>query len=161
MKLFIYTIIIIVAAAIIAGFFMVGSPGQERLRRFDETKIRDLQTIQSEIIYFWQNKQRLPQNLDELHDSIRGFAPPTDPQSNEPYAYMVIDQLNFELCASFNLPSDGLVPSDQLFSRNPPPASDIKPNPVSYDQTQNWVHQEGLTCFRRTIDPDIYKPIEK
>ena len=80
-KIFAYPVSAIVLVAIAAGFFMVGSPQEERLRKFDERRISDLQVIQGQIINFWQLKEKLPQNLAELSDTISGFRAPIDPES--------------------------------------------------------------------------------
>ncbi len=153
MKAFTYIVILIVAAAIIAGFFVVGSPSEERLRRFDEKRIQDLQFIQGEIVSFWQAKARLPDDLTKLHDSIRGIIIPVDPENGQTYLYTVKSELTFELCADFNLPS---------YARGERVAPLRAPKPAvvggQYASTfENWEHAEGFACFERTIDPDIYK----
>lgn len=129
MKIFASIIISIVAAAIITGFFVVGSPGQERLRRFDERKIQDLGIIQSEVIYFWQNKSRLPDSLSELNDSVRRFSVPKDPQSGQGYEYHILAPNRFEFCAMFNLPDPR-------------------------DDNSFWTHGAGHTCFQKTADAE-------
>ncbi|MDP3994071.1 MAG: hypothetical protein U1C57_00945 [Candidatus Doudnabacteria bacterium] len=156
MKFFVYTIIAVVAAAVIAGFFVVGSPQEERLRRFDEMRVQNLQFIQSEIIYFWQNKNHLPASLDDLRDDIRGISIPRDPQTGESYGYQTKGSANFELCANFaragrfeNAPASGIQKSV--------PAG-IGYSPGGYG---NWQHDAGRVCFERTIDRDIYPPIRK
>lgn len=154
MKYFTYLIILVVAVAVFAGFFIVGSPSEERLRRFDEKKLGDLQLIQGEVIYYWQSKQKLPGSLEELNDSIRGFIAPFDPQSGEAYEYNILGDLNFTLCASFNREYRGAAyNSPRVMPAKPPyPASEALGN------ISNWDHAAGRTCFERTIDPDLYKP---
>ena len=105
MKYFIYTIIAVVLAAIVTGFIIAGSPQQERLRQFDNQRLNALQILQSEIISYWTNKNRLPENLNLLEDSIRGFRVPIDPQTDDSYTYQINGPLSFTLCATFNLPS--------------------------------------------------------
>ena len=46
-----------------AGFFIVGTPAEARLARFDAQKVNDLQNIQSQVVYYWQAKQKLPARL--------------------------------------------------------------------------------------------------
>lgn len=143
MKYFVYIIIGIVAVAIIAGFFIVGSPLDARLRAFDERKVQDLQNIQWQIVNFYQNKARLPQTLAELTDSISGFVAPKDPQTGMNYTYTTQGTLTFSLCATFNKASEGIHPI--IYSTYP--AGSI---------SENWEHGEGNVCFERTIDPDFY-----
>src|SRR6185295_1419021 len=52
--------IIIVLAMIIIGFIAVGSPAKQRALRFDSQRVSDLSNIQSQIIYYWQQKEKLP-----------------------------------------------------------------------------------------------------
>lgn len=153
MKFFAYIIIIIITIAVVAGFFIVGSPTEERLRRFDEKKLNDLQLIQGEIIYFWQNKQQLPAGLPELNDSIRGFIAPSDSQNGEPYEYRILGDLKFTLCATFNRESRGASPTAPraVPIKQPYPATETPGN------VSNWDHPAGRSCFERVIDPDIYK----
>ncbi|MBI4050599.1 MAG: hypothetical protein HY396_01340 [Candidatus Doudnabacteria bacterium] len=154
MKYFVYATIIIVAATVVAGFFIVGSPQEARLRGFDERKIQDLEFIQAEIVNYWQNKNVLPQNLAELNDDIRGIRIPKDPQTGADYGYKIQESLSFALCASFNRPSYQKDISGPLSSRvykTSYPASE------PYFISQNWDHDAGEVCFERTIDKDLYR----
>lgn len=139
---------LIVLAAIIAGFFVVGSPATQRQRRFDDQRTSDLQILQNEIVNFWQAKNTLPEQLADLKNNISGFAPPTDPETNLAYEYSPHLPLSFDLCAVFK--AAGL-------NINQTPEA---PRPMSYysdPYQQNWSHGVGRTCFSRTIDPEIYK----
>ena len=153
-KIFIYTIIAIITAAIFAGFFIVGSPQKERSRRFDDQRVSDIQIIQGQIIYYWQNKEKLPLTLDDLKDPISGFTPAKDPQTGEGYVYNVKNELEFALCASFNLPN---LQSGQ-------PSVELPTYPPQYypkTEDSNWGHNAGYVCFERSIDPELYRPIQK
>ena len=152
-KVFIYAVITIVAAAIALGFFIVGSPQKERLRRFDDQRVSDLQIIQGQIIYYWQNKEKLPATLNDLKDPISGFNPAKDPQTGADYGYEVKDKLEFALCANFNLPSLESGKSSVELPTYPPqyiPSGD-----------SNWNHAASYICFERKIDPELYRPIQK
>lgn len=146
-----------VIAAIIAGFFIVGSPATQRARRFDERRVSDLQSIQYQTINYWQNKNRLPAKLDDLKDNISGYTPPLDPETQQPYEYTVRSALAFELCADFKTDSNyqdaGYAP--RLLKAVPLGGESIYHDP--YGQSQNWSHGPGRACFPRTIDPDLYK----
>lgn len=144
LKYFARTVIAIVAVAIIASFFIIGSPAEERMRRFDERRISDLQSIQWEIVNFWQRKERLPETLDELTDDIRGFRAPQDPETKEPYEYQKSENLTFELCATFVLKNEGVGFPEKLVSER--------------GINESWSHGAERTCFERTIDPDFYPP---
>jgi len=160
-KYFAWGTVAAVLFAIASGFFIVGSPAQQRLIRFDDQRVSDLQNLQSQIINHWTQKQILPATLDELTDSISGFVPPLDPSTNQPYSYQVVTPLSFNLCATFALPS-----LDKKFGKQTGATSNY-PTPVAIQNNGyfggfdlNWSHDAGRKCFERTIDPQLYKPIK-
>jgi len=154
-RLLAYGVIALVAIAIISGFFIVGSPKEERLRRFDMTRVENLQFIQNEIVNFWQRKNgALPKNFDELKDDIRGISIPRDPENGSDYVYEITGAESFKFCASFNRPS--LEREYSKTAMRPMPAYDYyAPYGVSGN---NWKHPAGQHCFDRKIDKDLYKP---
>jgi len=133
--------------SVMAGFFTAGSPLKARLYRFDDRRISDLQSLQFEILNYWQQKDRLPQSLADLTDDLRGFAPPRDPSIDESYGYRVQSGLTFELCANFDLDS-----TNQAF-----PAERAVYPAGKTGFSVNWDHAAGEHCFARTIDPELYK----
>src|SRR5271155_782978 len=62
-----------VAALVIIGFVVAGSPGRSRLERFDSQRVTDLGRLQGEIVTYRAKKQKLPASLDQLNDAISGF----------------------------------------------------------------------------------------
>ena len=141
---------IIILVGAIGAFFIVGSPATARLMQFDQQKVSDLQNIQMQIVNFWQRKEVLPDSLSDLNDPISGFKIPVDPQSSVNYEYIIKDvaNLSFELCATFNKPS----------SKN----NEIQPMYIIQEGIgQNWDHQAGRVCFERTIDKQLYPPLNK
>ncbi|MBI4239793.1 hypothetical protein HY620_02315 [Candidatus Uhrbacteria bacterium] len=153
MKYFVSTIIGVVLIAIIGGLVIVGSPKEERLRRFDDSRVSDLQQIQSHIISYWQSKDSLPHTLDDLQDSTRGVYVPRDPQSGEAYEYKVRGDLTFELCANFARKSF-FPPMQKRPPADYPHRGGIMPS------EQSWLHEEGRMCFERTIDKDFFRPVK-
>ena len=142
-KAFQAVIVVVVAAAVVFGFYKAGSPASQRLIRFDQQKIGNLQNTQDRLVYYWQQKGSLPAALSELNDPISGFAVPSDPQTGEKYEYIRTGARAFQLCAVFNLPSQAdpsiakpVFPPEQIF--------------------YNWQHETGRSCFDRTIDPLLY-----
>ncbi|KKU58245.1 MAG: hypothetical protein UX81_C0024G0005 [Parcubacteria group bacterium GW2011_GWA2_47_12] len=153
-KIFAYAVSVLVALAVIGGFFVAGSPQEARLRHFDDIRAQNLQEIQSQVVYYWQQKGVLPQNTAALkNNDINIFIAPLDPETGAPYAYTVTGVLSFSLCANFALPS---LP-DQTTRYAPMP---VKPYGID-GIAQNWEHPAGNICFERTIDPDFYKLPEK
>ena len=152
MKSFVYGVVTVVAASIVAGFFIVGSPFEERVRRFDDRRVSDLQNIQSEIINYWISKGSLPGTLSDIRDDIRGITIPKDPETGAEYEYTARGNLTFALCATFSRASE------TMNSSTPKPIMDPYYRGGVPAIGENWEHNEGRVCFERTIDPDIYKP---
>ncbi len=157
MKYYCYAIITVVTAAIVAGFFIVGSPNYARLLQQDSQRVSDLQMIQSELLNFWLNKARLPKTLTELNDDIRGFRVPQDPVTGETYVYKTTGTQSFKLCAVFAKPSMGTATVPDITGRVKPMAPAYYPTP--YGQ-ESWQHAEGNVCFDRKIDKELYPPIK-
>ena len=152
MKYFIYFVIGLVGVAVIGGFFIVGSPQEGRLRRFDDRRIQDLSTIQNVIVDYWQSKQELPPNLESLEDDLRGISIPIDPDTASSYGYSIKSPRTFELCANFSLSI--LDQSEAVVPKGVYPYSE-RPYGIT---SSNWAHDAGYVCFERTIDPDFFKP---
>jgi hypothetical protein len=147
-KYFAWITSVLVLAVIVGAFFIVGSPNSARLIQFDQQKISDLQNIQGQIVNYYQRKGVLPALLSDLTDPISGYSVPLDPQTKKSYEYNASDvaHLSFELCATFNKPSQ------------------ITPQPmyaVPAGIGQNWDHVAGRVCFERTIDKQLYPPLMK
>jgi len=140
--------LILVVGTVVAGFSVLGTPQSQRTLRYDNEKVSDLQNIQSQILYYWQQKEELPNAIEDLQDPITGFRIPLDPQTNEPYEFEKTGNLSFNLCAEFN------NSAEEVESRAVPrvdynePASKIG---------ENWQHDAGRVCFSRTIDPKLHE----
>ncbi|MEX2033038.1 MAG: DUF5671 domain-containing protein [Candidatus Colwellbacteria bacterium] len=150
-RAFPWIVIMAVAAAVTFGFFVAGSPVSRRTERFDERRVNDLSVIQSHVISYWQNKNVLPSNLNQLPNDILGIVIPKDPKTGDEYEYRVLGDLRFQLCAVFETSS-----TDDVDGRRVMPMS----YPYPGGEIETWQHGIGRTCFDRTIDPDYFK-IEK
>jgi hypothetical protein len=144
---------VLVLATIIAGFFIVGTPGEARKMRLDVQKVADLQSVQSQVVYYWQQKKALPMSLADLHDSISGYRAPVDPQTNQPYEYIKTGPLSFQLCADFNAAGSN---NNAMEGRYP---TSIAMPYAKGGMLDNWQHAAGRTCFERVIDPALYAPV--
>ncbi|HWH15982.1 MAG TPA: DUF5671 domain-containing protein [Candidatus Paceibacterota bacterium] len=138
--------------SVIAGFFVIGTPTDLRMIRFDEQKVSDLQSIQYQVLNYYQQKGALPESLTVLNDPLSSFVTPMDPQSGAPYVYRVTDTLSFELCAVFNRETPNTK------GQGPYPSRDVAYPP---GLTESFEHGVGETCFSRTIDPELYPVFEK
>lgn len=141
---------IAVVGSVIGGFLIVGTPVTQRNRRFDERRVSDLGAVQNEVINYWTQKNKLPENIEGLRDPTRGFEPPYDPQTDRAYEYKILTPLSFELCAAFATEQNA---RDRSGTYAPPPMYFGK-EPVNF----SWAHGKGRFCFSRTIDPDFWRP---
>ena len=169
----------VVLALIVWSFCVIGSPFKQRQLQLDEKRVGDLQNIQSQIINYWQQKEKLPAFLKDTANPISGYSLPVDPEfeKGKVYEYNLKDakKLTFELCADFSLPmpkgwqeyqgyrGGGIMP---MTTKTDPdmPVSDTATNiayPYPSGTNDSWDHQIGRTCFERTIDKDLYPPYPK
>lgn len=126
---------IVVLAAIIWGFAVMGSPQAQRLIRLDNQKISDLQNLQWQVINYWQVNGTIPE---------KWTAQMLDTQTGVSYEYKKTGPMSFELCAQFNK-------ENQLDYR-------MYGDPIKINVTKNedWRHTAGNYCFEREIDPIAY-----
>lgn len=137
----------LVLALLITAFSVFGSPANTRRARADETRIYNLQSVQSEVVNYWQQKGKLPAEFADLKDSLSNFDLPKDPESDQPYVYEKTGAKSFKLCATFNLSNKDL---DAKYAEQ-----------RRYDRfngltVENWQHGAGLHCFDRVIDAELY-----
>lgn len=138
---------------VIAGFLIIGSPAHIRDLRLDGQRVSDLSQIQSQVVYYYQQKRALPRTLTDLSDPLSGFTVPVDPQTNAPYRYETTGPLSFELCAIFH------AVSADTKGRGPSYGPNVSyPVPAGLGGDENWQHAVGETCFTRTIDPQKFPP---
>jgi hypothetical protein len=137
----------LIAASVIAGFFIFGTPGQARQQRLDNQRVQDLMGIQWEVVRYWQNKQKLPASAADLEDPISGYNNPRDPQTGEPYEYVPGEGMSFSLCATFSAARNAALARGESVPKGP------------YGVIESdWAHEAGHQCFERTIDPERYPP---
>ena len=152
--------IVLVLAAIVGGFLIVGSPSKQRALRFDSQRVSDLQNIQWRLVSYWQNNKKLPVTLSALNDSISGFAVPTDPDTHTAYEYTSTTTLAFELCATFALQSQDLSGKGAYGQGGGSFATNVSyPGYYTGPNNDSWAHDAGRFCFDRTIDVKQYPPI--
>jgi len=162
--------IVLVVFMIVYSFSIMGSPAKQRLLRLDDRRVSDLQSMQYQIINYWQQKEKLPENLTDLSNPMTGYSLPVPPefQKGEKYEYLIKDtkNLSFELCAEFSLPMpNGWMEGRNYYGGAIPMIE--KTDEVSNGfapvggMNESWSHEAGRTCFLRTIDKDIYPPFPK
>lgn len=141
---------VVVLALVIFGVITIGSPSEQRNLALDIQRVNDLQSIQYQVLEFYQDKGVLPKSLAEVADPIKGSVVPQDPETHADYKYEVTGGLSFKICATFmtdsKMANELPLKSDAFYPMNP--------------GSEYFEHGVGEECFDRTIDKDRY-PVRK
>ncbi len=108
---------LLVLGSLIAGFTMLGSPGNQRSLEADRRRVERLRAIAAELNV---RGEPLPQSIEELR------TPTTDPITGAPFEYRPQGGSRYQLCAAFEADSE--------------PAERRYPGFL-------WTHGPGRTCF--------------
>ncbi len=135
-----YFAIALVIGSIVLGFSVLGSPRTQRLYKYDEAKVTDLQNINSQIQYYFQTKNSLPNTLTEV-SAFLNYELPKDGETGNAYEYVLVGQSvkAYQLCAVFNKAS----------------AENLSTARYPYGET-SWQHEEGRDCFDLSIPLNMY-----
>lgn len=142
LRMIAWPVIAVVFAAVIGGFFIAGSPQQQRLYRLDEKRVNDLSSLESAVYGYWSEKKTLPETLANTTPYIYTSTLPTDPTTGGAYEYHVTGTQTFELCAQFSKSSDD--------------ASSSMSSYIYSKGVNSWNHPAGRYCFSREISNDTY-----
>lgn len=116
-----------VGLAIVAGFWVLGTPGRQREIAADRQRLQDVAAIAQRLHEQYladDDSFELPATLDAIE--LRN-----DPLTNQPYEYERLGDRDFNLCAIFDTDSSTHRLSDQ--NSNP--------------DAERWQHPEGRHCF--------------
>ena len=117
----------VVAAAIGAGLFVLGSPADVRARRVDAQRVEHLREWARAIDAYWTANNQLPQSLDEVRrQQAWTHLEVHDPKTGEPYRYQPRGAVAYELCATFDRESADMG---------------------APDEDALWGHASGPACF--------------
>ena len=111
----------VVAAAIVLGLSIIGSPAEQRRLRLDERRVFDLRGLSGSINRYWNERHELPTRAEDVIDGRLMTELPLDPESKQPYEYRVTPG-GYDLCANFSRRS--AVGSNDF-----------------------WFHEAGRRCF--------------
>ncbi len=144
--IFLGVVICSVAAAVIYGMILVGSPAEQRQLQFDQRRTSDLQQIASAIQMYWEQQKKLPQGFDDLKQQQFAYIQSVqDPETQMPYEYRVLPAFqgkvlsipeSYVLCAVFATDSSQVEAKTKTLT------------PFSAEQ---WNHGKGRTCFTREV----------
>ncbi|GAB4366721.1 MAG: hypothetical protein OHK0021_10120 [Bryobacter sp.] len=118
----------LIAITLLFGFWKTGSPVRQRSLTQDAQRVQDLHGLASgiEVRYRRAEPKQLP-TMEELKSSWR-----RDPATQKDYEYLSGEGPKYQLCATFELPSD----------------------PLPNGRKDEWSHPAGRHCF--TLDAGRY-----
>ena len=119
---------LVVAAAIITGVVILGSPSNERALRLDQRRVSDLEGMLTAVNFYFAEHAKLPASLEELSRQP-GVRIARDPVTGVAYRYRAIGVEQFELCGTFERASEPRVSS----------GVDV------------WQHPSGDHCFTKKV----------
>ncbi len=111
---------VVAVAAVAAGWFVIGSPGEVRLIRFDAIRAADLASLSGAITTYRLTHEGLPQTLDELLKSAPNARLNFRDPKEQAYDYVAKDAVAYELCATFDRSTEPSEPTsgDSVFRRH-------------------------------------------
>ncbi len=128
--------VVVVTGVVAYGVTQLDPPGEKRQRRLDQRRVEDLKRVARSVDRFVTRHERLPVSIDEVAGdsqlrtrvSSRLHAQNVrDPLTAQPYAYRVLTDETYEMCATFDRASQ-----DGWFQRRHGPF---------------WSHPQGVQCF--------------
>ncbi|HEY4505378.1 MAG TPA: DUF5671 domain-containing protein [Candidatus Paceibacterota bacterium] len=130
---------LVILGSIVWGFSVLGSPRTQQLYKYDQEKVSQLQSISSEVSYYWQRNNKVPMKLSDLSESSY-YTVPNDKQSGAPYEYIKSTNTTYQLCAEFNKSSE-------------------EANTIRYEtypsKVGTWNHPAGRYCFSLSADANL------
>lgn len=111
-----------IAAVIILGFRVLGSPGTQRMVQSDLRTVRSLSELAQQINGRWVGSKSLPEDLKSFPSTAA-----QDKVSGKSYGYRVKSSSEYELCATF--------------------ARDNRDDP-GLNTGDPWIHAKGDYCYQ-------------
>ncbi len=135
-NMFRYGAIALVVIFVIGAFFLIGSPAQQRVLRFDGMRSQHLQDLRYSIESYYNQTGKLPSSLTELSQEPYYFdSALSDPETGIAYEYRTTGDKNYEICATFGMPS----PPDRNVH-----TLDLRSNEI-------YRHDAGRDCFSLVV----------
>jgi hypothetical protein len=114
---------ILVIGAVVLGFVVLGSPGNQRLVQSDRRRVQMLAQLAQQINNSWNTSGKvLPSSLEKFADVAK-----LDPVTHKSYVYKPKTETKYELCATFVKDS---------------------PETPNNDPNMSWNHPKGDYCFQ-------------
>jgi hypothetical protein len=120
-----------VAMGLLAGFLVLGTPGQQRLIAADRQRLQDLSDI-AQNLYGKASNTRDPYKLPT---ALTAGSFRTDPITRSPYEYRRVSDSIYQLCAKFDTDSNTYSWSNRTQNAD----------------TDRWQHPRGRHCFEFNV----------
>jgi hypothetical protein len=135
LRLFAGCVTAAVAASLVGGLILAGSPGSARKAALDDQREGHLAQIAAMIDLYWDQEGGLPGDLESLRQT-RGVWVESihDPETDLPYEYRITGERAYELCAVFDTASD-------------PDETGPGHRGAYVSGSKFWQHPAGRTCF--------------
>lgn len=134
----------VLLASIIAGFFIAGTPAEQRAKRLDDQRINLLMQIQNNVITFAQTRQALPVDQNEAETWSGNW--PVDPETSQAFVYTKTSDITFQICATFATAETENIYQDYY---NYPTMEKRLTQVVG---GSSWTHTSGYYCFDRSVE---------
>lgn len=144
---------VVAVVAIVLGFLAIDSPAQQRAIKVDRERVEHLTQIQGAVLDYLDEEQSLPASLEEI-DWRPGTEEPLDPETNGRYWYEVLSEKEFQLCTTFNEPTQ-----EDFFYHTAIPVFDENGEKID-DSFYDWSHEAGEYCFVRNV-PDSWFDVDE
>jgi hypothetical protein len=136
-KLYTIIFVIIVGASLVLSLFSMESPQKAREKRLDNLILNSFDSISMAIDTHYNDKAGLPEELSDLNSEFLQFEQMHDPQTKEMFAYNILDEKTYELCANFR--------------------TETTEKSQGYKMNYQRNHQQGWQCLKREVS--YFKPL--
>ncbi len=93
---------VVMVISVAAAFTLIDSPALAREKSFDRQREYNLASLQYSVRNFYSRHARMPESLEALHeDGYVDRRAMEDPATGDVYAYRIVNEEEFELCATF------------------------------------------------------------
>jgi hypothetical protein len=125
---------VVMAAAVLGGFYALGSPAHQRDLRLDSRRVQNMSALSFAIRNEWTKNNVLPVDLDAIGVQSSHL---TDPVTGKPYGYRRLSDETYSLCADFAAASEDseTVTTPSYYPLNAP----------------GWKHPAGFYCYTFNI----------
>jgi len=92
---------VVIVVAVIAGVVLTEGPGTARAERFDRERLSNLSSLAQLIDNHYNSHDALPETIEVFSTDANYERFSTDPRTGAPYAYDVLTETSYRLCATF------------------------------------------------------------